>query len=487
MRKVVKKIARRGKGLEVAFSAEQPAGTMVTSVEVLVPGGRPQKLKDVFKRNRELSGQVEERAANSWVSEWLRVRALCFNDGFSTFEPQIAAPVRAEKRADGRRAKVEWLDQVRGRSTARAVLGRLNEDLWSEWLLQDNAVVFWMAVGTFISGRGLPEPVVLDAEICEYRNDLGGEVLTIRPGKRKLSETEKEALEATPGGARWVAAYEKGDAVVVDAKAREEYGENFAVLTRAKRGKGMGIPRLRAMYGLLQVLEHLQTGDASGAFWARDVIRQWLVGFEPRTDDLAKMENLYKMTPGKMRALTEGKKNKRGSWELATNFDVAMKWLFADPAMFAADKYKGTLGQLDRWGGPAMAMAMTGQAAPHLLTALAAEGRSERGLVGAFLEELAGRSDFFGKPVRVSWNANTFMDHKTMLERLRTGGANGAVSVTTQREWLGVDNEEEGRRLQLELKTPERYRPGFEPKQGMLAGEGGDGRPREKVQDLAQT
>lgn len=433
---------------EVPFSAESLVAMRHLSLNIsqaqkFMEGWGPATTAEVMAKNRAAARE------NDWVQTWMTLRTMFFDDGLRI--------------TNGRTAIERPIDRL---------IRQLNADVWSEFLLQDNAVVFWVR-----NGEGLPKPIVLDGEACEYRNGLGGERLTIKLTKRKLFAEERQGMDA-----RWIKAYEETGKITLDP----DKGEHFRVLTRAKATQGFGMPRLKAVYRLLGNLEGLQVADTSGASWHQDVIQHITAGHEIRTGDRAGKPDHF-ITSAIKNAIEKAMKTLRGAYRNVSNFDVKFGYSFLDPKFFDATKYEGTLQQLDRWGGAGMLLLVTAQPSPFLLVAFAAEGRRDRQSVRDFLLDIITDPTFLPgrnlSRLKLAWNPHTFRDAKTMIEAVRMSVGEGLASRQTGREMMGLDHEEEGDRLEGELKKPARNRPGFEPKQGMLS-EGGGGRPRERDGDL---
>jgi hypothetical protein len=341
------------------------------------------------------------------------------------------------------------------------MMQRLNNDVWNEWLLNDNAIVFWIEP----EGRQLPKPIVLDTEICNYNATIFGATLSIKVPQRKLSPKESESLSP-----RWRNAYASGSTITLDP----EEGERFKVLKRSKVGDGLATPRLYCAYRLLRTLGHLHISDGNGAFHSRDVARVISVGRDMKFADALKQPMYFTLTKAEKQQIEKMMKTIRGAYNLTVDSKVKIDWQFMNPKFFEASKYKGTLEQLNLWGGPGMQLLSTGQA--WLVPFFAAEGRSDRSDVGMLLDGLLADPSFLkikGVPkhrLKVGWNPSSFNDAALVLQRVQFAASQGVASIQTLRDVLGFGNEKESERLAAEKKKPESYVPGFEQKQGMLSG-----------------
>jgi hypothetical protein len=360
---------------------------------------------------------------------------------------------------------------------------RLQRDVWTEFELNDAAVVVWF---TPQSNTAVATPVVLDGEIVDYTDTFGVERLKVKLQKKTLSKEEKDGVDD-----RWAKAYEKGGEVVLDP----DKGENFRVLTRAKLGKGLGMPRLRQVLDLLGTRDLLKAGDWAGAWQGRDVIREVKAGYQSQLPQGGEDIRSH-ITKALRQQIEKQLKGKHGAFDLVVNFDVTMAYKHMDMNFFNAEKFAGTMAMLRNWAGPVgfLLMSSTGSGAnPFLLNAFKAEGLSERELVKWLVDDVANDPTFApSKPAKVDltvgWNPSVFMDEKVLLETVRYLTGAGIMSFPTARELYQLDDDLESKRNIASAKKPDGYQPPFEPKQGVLSGKnGGDGRPKESAGDVSMT
>lgn len=347
---------------------------------------------------------------------------------------------------------------------------RLDLDVWTEFLTCDNVIVFWRKA----EKNRFAMPVVLDCESCAYSDALGVESLKVRPQKCKLSDAQKFAL-----GPRWSVALEAGKLIELDPAQ----GEHFKVLTWGKRGGGLGWPRLGQILDKLGLRELLEIADMGGAWESGDIYRQIKKGHAITSGDHAG-DSTHFITAAQSEKIKKDNAGKRGPRVAVTNFDVNIEWKTFDPKFFDEKKYAAVAAKLRAWAGAPGMMYESG-VSPMMMTAFATEGRKWRSMVGTFLTEILSDPTFNGgvKPpddLAVSWNPQSFLDTKMMLEWVRAGSSTGLISPQTARNALGVNNNEEGRLLKEAHADPESYRPVFEAKQGMLTGDGKGGRPSDR-------
>jgi len=450
------KIRRRSARDEIDASGEslvlQPIlPRNITNPTLFRSAWNPVGLPKEFEKARELVG------INDFFGGVHRVRSLYFNDGFRFVGDSGAAEVREWARGNG-----FW-----------AAARRVAADIWREWLMCDNAVVFWTRP---TDETKLPPLCVLDCEAVRYSNTWGQEKLELVLKRKVLTDQEKAALQP-----KWVAGYTEGKPVLLDPSR----GEFFRVLTPAKLGEGLARPSLVQILQRLSIRELLNLADWSGAYQHKDVVRHVKGGYAITMGDHAG-EKTHHLTDVKRKEIERALKAKSGPYDAVTNFDVAIGFAFLDPGFFSDEKFASTRAALRAWGGAAVMIYEAGVPSPMLMQAFGVEGRAHRANVGFFLEELLNDPDYCGtgefkppKPIRIGWNPNSFRETKMMLEWLRFAHGSGLASTQTARDSMDLDHELEGDRLKAELAQPERNRPTFEPKQGMLAN-GGDGRPVER-------
>ena len=111
-----------------------------------------------------------------------KIKLDYFNDGF---------------RIKGDSGSQAWLKKQ------APVFYRLAQDIWTEFIMQDAAIAFWVNPDRvrdgWKQGDPLPAVVILDCEICQYSNQLGHEVLKVKPVRNgQMSEAQRKAL-----GQRW--------------------------------------------------------------------------------------------------------------------------------------------------------------------------------------------------------------------------------------------------------------------------------------------
>lgn len=344
---------------------------------------------------------------------------------------------------------------------------RITRDVFHEFLVCDNAAVFWTENPTDTDAESeatLPLPIVFNTEDIRFDNAFGIPVLKWRtPRTRKLDEEMKLRV-----GARYAEAIESGKDLTLG-----EDGEQFRVLTLEKLGNGLAMPRLRAAFENLSVLSLLTKGDWNAAWTAKDVIRQFKKGHEITTGNLAGMP-MHFLKPEERDLIKKGLEGKAGAYDVITNFDLEISYPQPKMDFFKPDKYEGTLDKLAHWAGPlGLLLHGRGQSLPadELLALLNAEADFYRETVGIFIEEILGSEDFDRdqkKEVRVCFGEVTASSLKNALAMVTAGGANGWMAPQTAQRLLRLDSAEQRKLMREAHEHREDFTPPFEAKQGLL-------------------
>jgi hypothetical protein len=420
-----------------------------------------------FEQARDLSESSE------FFSTIIYLKEIFFNDGLNFGEQRRGYSGGNSKLATWLKKQTAAADEEKQYDFARVV-----NDAWREWLICDNIVAFWQENKL---GRGsLPVVTILDCELCDYKNAFGAETLKIKVPKVTLDSDELNRLAGKGLDQRYLDAIKNGKSLTLD----ESKGERFRVLTREKLGRGLGTPRVGQVLNDLSVMDLFGIGNWSAASMMKDVIRQVVKGHQIKQGPLAgqAMHFIKKKDADNFK---KALRNKRGAFDVFTNFDVEVKFPFIDPKYFDAKKFEGTLSRLENWAGPLGKLMLAGQQSPFLMDMFGTEGRRQRQLVADFLAGIFNDPSFLGeannppKDLIPQWNPRSFTIQKMLIELARFAYTDGLVSPQTAREWLDLDDKEEGDRLEQAGKKPKRFTPVFEAKQGMVAGSNKGGRPVE--------
>lgn len=384
---------------------------------------------------------LELERDNSWYQSYVRTRGALYNARMHT--PDSTWPEDARKLGFD--------------------LHRLSRDVWRMWLTCQAVVAFWREPD---AGK-LPTVELLDVTRCEYKNDFGNEVLKYTPRRQKLTAAEREAH-----GERYANALERGEPLEIS----EKYDEKFCVLTNGMLGQGFGMPNAKAALLDLAIWELLRTGDYNGAWARKNLMRLSRRGHEIKQGPLAGLpEHFFKKGFGK--ALLKHLASISGYSELAGNFDLAMEYIYLKPDFFSKDVHEATNARLRMWGGASAAL-MDGEARKggDLTKVLRAEAMEERQVVSGFLHTILGHEYFEAvksKDLRFAWDDSVLMDMERATAWVSAGVSAGLMSPQTGREFMGLDDAFESKRMKEAGGRKEEFTPPFEAKQGLVADPGG--------------
>lgn len=439
----------------VAITAEQPdiAPIRVLEQTTFAQKWKSKPGKDGFKLCRDLiNGDGPNAQPNEWLRPMYDARFDLANDGF-----RIVVSAASRHMLD---KKYPWFELESA---------QLAEEVMREFLMMDNAAVYWNDGGEREDGSIITS-VLKTEEIDEYVSG-NEEILSITPAKREIPKESKDTYEK-----RWYDAITKGAKITFD----QEKGEFFNVVTNANRGQGLAKPSIVGCLDILAHLEAVRTGDMAGAWDSRYVIKHWLIGHEIRNGERAGTR-LNFATPKKLAAFKAALRQKVGMLvDLYTNFDVDCKYRYIPAEFFSEKKYEGALMRLRRWGSALAALTLP-NAPDGVLLLARAEIMAVRAKVARLLETVFNRPEYGiklkkGERIRVGWNPATFMTARDIAANVGQWLGNGMISMQTAREISCFDHKTEMERLQEEANTPIGNRPNFEAKQGMLTADLGDGK-----------
>lgn len=342
-----------------------------------------------------------------------------------------------------------WLRDEGG----EAVFAGLRDDVWSEWLALDNALVAWAVYSS--------RPYTLAPEACDYRNRGSLEVLRWRHGFEEKERKEMaKAFTAPADRAAWLERHKSEIIRVGDPewnRAHPNLADQFRVLTRERWGFGLGSP---GVLGLLQACDQywsLALGEAALGYLARRATRQHKAGYAITAGPNAGTTNTHarETWPATVKKKWNGK---TGPAENATNFDIEEVINWVDPKFFTADKWKSVAVRACEWAGPLGYILLAPQAATDWWSLLLAEAHAERGRVGRLLAAVLG--EFAGVPVRVEWSDECLLNQRIFFEALKQAHAAGPLSSKTFLAKLGISLADETARKRAELAL-EKEEPGL--------------------------
>jgi hypothetical protein len=458
-------------GRHAFFDAQQrmlasPTGMHMKSSGLLSPSEFAQLW--MVANPQEIFAMCRRMRKNRFVSSVLYMKQITFAEGFRFLG------------AAGRKLEADYPE---------VDFSLIADDLWQEFLLCDNAVVVWRDPQ---EGGRLPELRVLDCdEIQKYESAASGDRIWVK---------------AWPELLEWIKASEEGRSVgggsgagLVDVNGKELTsamvnkggvplhlldGWHFRLLTTAKRGCGLAVPRLFSIFLDLAIEEVHQSGDFNGALKNRDAPRHYRMGhkIDKGRDEGAPK---YYGNEEEFRLMAREFEKKIGVWSLVGRFDGELSFPFMDPVFFTDKKYEGLRSRLTEWAGPVMQFLrpQTGEVSQGAMTMLRQEGKWNRQRVAGFLQRVLGAFEFSGAliaGVRVGWNPWAFFSQRYQIEYMRFLQDHAHVSNGYFQDLLEVDAELEDERSLMERSNPDRWIPIHEPAQGgglSSRGEPGTGVP----------
>lgn len=413
--------------------------------------GVPQK-KGIFLKSRQLY------KTNDWVGSFVDTMILFCNDGFAI--NGVGADATA---ADGSEQMRTWMREC-GFDFAK-----LARDIFLERVLCDNAVLFWTRPDPTV----LPSITVLDCEDVELCNAFGKNYLKITHKVVPLTQEEKNIL-----GQRYAEAL-GGKPILVQNGELDEY---FRYLTAEKNGGGLRLARLYQIFQDLSLRDMLKMGDWNAGWLLKNIIRLVRRGHDIKNGALAG-QDIHFLKTKEAKKIKKGLATNVGAFDMVTNFDLTISYSYMDAKYLDTAKYEGVKARLASWAGP-VAKIMEGKqvADADAMKMFEVQCCALRAEVGLLLNRLFNSGEFLGEvkppaPIQVTWSANTFVNFKFLLEKVRLAQAGGASSTQTAREDLGYDHERESARLKKEHEDPESVTPAFEQKQGMAGNSNKGGRP----------
>lgn len=376
----------------------------------------PVELDGQFKRCRAL------QESNPYVLLVLRMWLAFYHHGF---EITPSVPL---KKGDARRFK-EW------RRLNRDKVALFAKQLWEEYLLLDNAPVWWDQPNKL-------EPVVLPPEECLYQDKLGLEILKYRHG---LTQEQRDMLPA--------ALQEKYKSDWVTYKHPED---SFVVLKRARKGCGFGTPRMRTIFNAGATYDNLEVGEIVTSFFHRTVIRWHKLGMEPKSNSGPLPANFKasKYTPTRAKAIDKEFKNAMGAREFIANWDHELGFVTGPTEYFKKEKWEAVTERFMVWAGPVGRLFMQQGINTDLMQMFQAEAEMERLPMRVALNQIIAENYQPPVPVTVNWSDTCFLEPAKVMEAMKWAVQQGPMSLRTfMVKQLGEDwlTEQENKKEEAEL------------------------------------
>jgi hypothetical protein len=419
-------------------SAYEWSGLIDESLEFGKAETRPKDICRAFARTRY------------WATyNWLVGAVIALRLSFYDYGFRLVGESKAET------AKIkEWLEEEDNGTTqpsrAQQVYAYV-QDVWNEWLLNDNVISFWRD-GT----RMKPRPIVLPPEDHKYSDEFGEEILHLKHGlppsridmMKSLTARQKQELKSSS-----VIKLTKEGALLSGGEV-VDIGFHFEVLKRARIGVGLGWPRMCPVFKACAQAESLEASDELRAYASRKLYEKHTMGHEIRNGTHAGLKTHF-LTDARSKAVEQKVKDKKGLVHLMTNFDHAVDWLQPDPKFFEGKKYASSIERLLLWSMPLGQMIFAKGVAPFLFEILKVQALKERELVGRHLERTIAEAFEPPAPVKVQWSVRCFKDMRTATDLIKQGLASGPVSQEAFLEEAGLDVETERERKAKEAELPD--------------------------------
>lgn len=264
------------------------------------------------------------------------------------------------------------------------------------------------------------------------------------------------------------------DAIWKDGKDQEW---NFVYRGKGKSGR-LSKPSMIGLADDLDFIELKKLGDWNGAWKRKNVHIVAKKGENITSGALAGNKKLMP-TGGQLKKLAENLSEKEGTSNIAVAGDTHLDYLTLASEFFGGGITEDSLRRLVNWGGFATMMLMEGFSpahgvSPYVMNQLRVEVRNARKLIVKLLYDVFNHPDFLGDlsdsaPLLVpEFDESVLYNNEEMAKRISQMRDSGIASVETVREFMHVDHDLEGDRLEEEHKNRKRVTPAFEMNQGLL-------------------
>lgn len=364
-----------------------------------------------------------------------------------------AAPVKGKKPDQGAVDKLNlWLDEPTGitidpvdvkgsdqpvgvelNQTNRELINNFINEVWSEFILLDNAVSFWM--------DDMQRAATIDPAKCEYSDVLGIPILKYTHGL-----SAEQILLLPPDQQE---AFSKSVLIV-----NPEQGQHFKVLKRARIGDGFGTPGIFAAFRLLGEVESKDVGMNTMAFALRNVRRLHKLGHEIKGGERAG-RNTHFMSPQRATAIQRLWREVVGFDDTCVNFDHEIEYPWPDMKYFDETAWKGSNMRLNQWAGPLGQMLVARGIMPYLSNHLKAQCLEDRQVFALYIETVINLAFSPPTPIKLAWSNMIFNEARLAAEMLKFAQQQGWLSATTGKEESGTDPELEEERKLIEADDPD--------------------------------
>jgi hypothetical protein len=422
-----------------------------------------EKLRPEDLLQREMPGSVNDAfvRARAWHRDnWFVGRVCQVKRSFFDYQRKLVA----QNPKDAKRLKKQLEDKA-----WRMEVERFIKSVWEEWMILDTVVTFWRRLARTY-------PFLLKPEHCEYTDAFGIEKLrvTLDIKKQELEDEGKNGnTYLDPSAVRRYAGRKK-------LLLSEDEDEYFKVLTRGRKGDGLGWPRLREVFRTLSQNESMEIGESMLAFAGRLVLRQHLIGFEAKGQNaMRQADYLYDQDRAEqIRKFFDGR---AGFTEGVSQFDHKVQYVWVPPELYDTRKWATVIDRLLWWGGAAGFMFMAKGVNPFLLPLFEAEAIEEREIVGLYLEYVLEEAFPEMPPVRLEWGDRCFRDPRLAWTMVQALMQQGPLSLSSALRAAGFNPEEEREFKKEEKAHKELLMPLWDPSHGKRPGDTSANREGEKA------
>jgi hypothetical protein len=457
--------------------ANSPTGTLTYDEQshADVPGNMPA----VFRRCRDFATQ------STFLKEYLRTKQAFWNYGFN---------ITTSDSSDDTKALSDWLSKpfiskivfsdlitqeqlfIEVNATIGEMIRKLNRDTWREFLALDTVVGQWMDDGSV--------PALLPPERCRYQDKLGAPIVWYT---HQLGVLDMQLLDK-----RQVPRFMARTEILLNPS----FGEHVKVLKRTVTGGGFEMPGLYSLLRTIGEIASKEEGYYARAFQMRNSARHHLLGHAIKEGPHAGKGTWF-WRKDRADAVIRDWNGRRGPWDYTSNFDHDIKFPWPDVKDFDDTAWKGTNMRLRTWGGPIAQLLLNDEKISEgAFVAMRAQAAEDRQMVRDFLKTIIAGA--FNPPAGLDfnlvWSDLIFLDPKQAVELLKFSAQQGAASVETVREIIGMNHREENARKLREANDPaavKKYFPmwdmshGIRPALGQttldklpMEGGGGDSKPK---------
>jgi hypothetical protein len=345
---------------------------------------------------------------------------------------------------------------------------RIHDDMIEEWSISESIVAWWKRND---SGDKLPHIYIPRSADVEHEFVNGIEQVSITlPRQSRLKEEERVRL-----GDTLFTALTKGRKLVIK---KDDPELEFRVLKLGKSSEALPVSPLVTIFDDLDYIEAVKVGDWNGAKARWEIIRHTKKGYGVSSGDRAGTKNTHAKN-GELKAIVAAMKQILGKQDIATNFDQIMEWLIFPKEHYHKDLLAESKRRLLHWSGPfGLALLDADSQITGLADVFMARVRNEvmefRRIFEPFLTEIFQSESFLGKIVppeelTPTWSVQPLYSAKEFRELTGHLFTNALASTPTLRRMWGIDDEREGELMEQSHKTPLRFTPVFEPRQGITA------------------